>query len=235
MPANRYPVRCEAADTVSVSRWLWLIKWLLAIPHYLVLAVLWLGVVVAFVIALVAIIVTGRYPRPLFDYTSGVLRWTWRVQFYGYGVLGTDEYPPFTLADVPNYPARLEVDYPERLSRGLALVKWWLLAIPHYIVVAILVGSSNSGWSDDGSQVRWSSPGLVGILVVVAAVMLLFTGRYPQPLYRLVVALNRWVYRVAGYALLLTDDYPPFRLDLEPQDTAPPLARTARSNGPAQS
>src|SRR6266487_4687015 len=105
---------------------------------------------------------TGRYPRGLFEFNVGVLRWTWRVCFYSYNALGTDRYPPFTLADVPDYPARLHVDYPQGLSRGLVLVKWWLLALPHYLVV--------------------------------------------------------------GYVTLMTDAYPPFRLDMGGQEPAPDTA-----------
>lgn len=203
--SSSYPARLNAHLEPRLSRWLWLVKWVLAIPHYIVLVFLWIGFVLASIVALFAILFTGRYPRRLFDYNLGVLRWTWRVSFYAYGVLGTDRYPPFTLKDVPDYPARLDIAYPERLSRGLVLVKWWLLAIPHYLVLSFFVGNGLS-------QARFEG-GLVLILVLIAAVILLFTDRYPTTIFDLVVGMHRWGYRVAAYAGLMTDEYPPFRLD----------------------
>ena len=167
------------------------------------------------IVAFFAILVTGRYPRGIFDFNVGVLRWTWRVAFYSYGALGTDRYPPFTLEDVPDYPARLEVVYPEHLSRGLVLVKWWLLAIPQYIVTGIFLGGGSyaAAQVDDWFWGIGFETGLIGVLVLFAGVALLFTTRYPSGLFDLVVGLDRWVARVAAYVLLMRDEYPPFRLE----------------------
>ncbi len=196
-----YPVVLRASLTEPLSRWLFLVKWLLIIPHVVVLLFLYIGCLVAWVISLFAILFTGRYPRDLFRFIVGVLRWTWRVGFYSYQALGTDRYPPFSLEKDADYPADLDVAYPEKLENWLALVKWWLLALPHYVVLAFLQG---------GSGARFG--GLNLVLVLFAGVANLFTGRYPPDIWRLVMGINHWTYRVAGYAALMTDEYPPFRL-----------------------
>lgn len=215
MESRRYPVRVEGQLDSQLNRWLWLVKWLLAVPHYVVLIFLWLALVVLSVIAFFAILATGRYPRSIFDFNVGVLRWHWRVAFYAYGALGTDRYPPFSLAERSDDPARFDVAYPEHLSRGLVLVKSWLLAIPHYLVVGMILGGNvaMSTGAEPAQPVTWRVS-LIGILVLIAAVALLFTGRYPRTIFDLVLGINRWVLRVAAYAALMTDEYPPFRLDL---------------------
>jgi hypothetical protein len=210
-----HPVHVSAQLDPNLSRWKWLVKWLLVLPHYFVLAFLWLAFLVLSVVAFFSILFTDRYPKGIFDFNVGVLRWSWRVTYYAYGALGTDRYPPFSLDDRPDYPAHLDVDYPEHLSRGLVLVKWWLLAIPHYLIVGLFLGGGGYLVTSAASDLdpRVVGGGLIGLLVLVAAVILLFTGRYPQPIYNLVLGLNRWVLRVAGYVSLMTDVYPPFRLD----------------------
>ena len=215
MFAPVYPVRVDGALDRNLSRWLWLVKWFLAIPHYVVLVFLWLAFAVLSVVAFFVILFTGRYPRAIFDFNVGVLRWTWRVQYYSYGALATDRYPPFSLRDDPAYPARLQVEYPQRLSRGLVLVKWWLLAIPHYLVVGLFVG---------GTYVAWHGGGLIDILVLIAAVIVAVTGSYPEPVFDFVLGMNRWVLRVAAYAALMTDRYPPFRLDMGGTDPGSTLS-----------
>ena len=197
---SAYPVSIEGELAPELSRWLWLVKWLLTIPHWIVLFFLWIAVFFVTIVALFAILFTGRYPRGIFDFNVGVLRWTWRVAFYSYSALGTDRYPPFSL-ETRDYPANLEVAYPEGLSRGLVLVKWWLLAIPHYCVMGFFHG---------GMGPRYG--GLNGLLVLFAGVVLLFTGRYPRDMFELIMGMNRWSYRVLAYASLMRDEYPPFRL-----------------------
>jgi hypothetical protein len=229
-----YPVRLTGRLDPNLSRWLWLVKMFLAIPHFVALAVLLVGFVVSTVVAGLAIVFTGRYPRSLFDFNVGVLRWSWRVAFYVYGALGTDRYPPFTL-DRADYPAELEVAYPEHLSRGLVGVKW-LLAVPHLLVVGVIIGDflsypwlASGGWSLGALPLGGYS--LLNLLVVVAGFFLLVTGKHPRGLFDVLVGLNRWLYRVVSYVALMHDDYPPFRLDqgsYEPEDVPfPQLSSTS--------
>ena len=199
--AAPYPLSLRGELDPDLSRWLWLVKLFLIIPHLILLAFLWVAAIVVAVIALFAILFTGRYPRGLFDFNVGVLRWTWRVGFYSLSALGTDRYPPFSLHST-DYPADISVEYPERLSQWLVLVKWPFLLIPHYIIVSFFQGSSQQ------------FGGLKLILVIFASVTILFTKRYPSGIFEFVMGLNRWTFRVAAYALLMTDQYPPFRLDM---------------------
>lgn len=222
--SGSYPVSITGTLDPNLARWKWLFKWFLAIPHLIVLIFLVIGSFFASIAAWFAILFTGRYPRALFDYNVGVMRFGWRVGYYAFDVLGTDRYPPFSLEDDADYPARLTVEYPEKLSRGLVLVKAWLLALPHYLIVIVFVGGSFK-YASGGQVFEVSFPGLITLLVLVAVIMLLFTGRYHDSLFKLIMGLNRWRYRVWGYALLMTDEYPPFRLDMGGSEGEPSPAR----------
>ena len=201
---SAYPATIKGHLDAPLSRWLWLLKILLVIPHVIVLLLLSVAVAIATLIAFFAIVITGKYPRGLFDFNQGVMRWSWRVGFYSYQAMGTDKYPPFSLDSLPDYPADLKVEYPAKLSRWMPLVKW-LLALPHYLIVGVFgggIGSSKYG-------------GLTLLLVIVSGISLLFTGKYPQGLYKLIIGMNRWSIRLAAYVLLMTDKYPPFSMDME--------------------
>jgi len=234
-PTGVSPLSLNASLDPALSRWMWLVKWFLAIPHFVVLVFLWIAFVVLTVIAGFSILFTGSYPRGIFDFNVGVLRWSWRVSYYATtGGVGTDRYPPFSLGPEPGYPATLHVAYPGELSRGLVLVKWWLLAIPHYVIVSLLAGGAIR-WTD--ADDRWSAGGggLLGILVVIAGVVLLFRGQYPRSLFDLIIGFNRWIYRVIAYAALMTDRYPPFRLDqggVDPAGEAVPAAPAGVADPP---
>jgi hypothetical protein len=201
------------------SRWLWLLKMITAIPHFVVLLALWAVFVVLTPVAGVAILITGRYPRALFDLNVGILRWNWRVGFYGWAALGTDRYPPFALA-ASEYPAALDIAYPERLSRGLVLVKW-LLAVPQLLIVGLISADIMlypiAALNDLAGDMRFlGGYSVLNLLVVIAGFFLLVTGRYPVSLFDFLVGVNRWLHRVLIYVALMTDDYPPFRLDAGP-------------------
>jgi hypothetical protein len=203
-----YPVNIKAELSKPPSRALWLVKWLLLFPHYIVLAFLWVAYVVVGFIAFWAILFTARFPKKLFAFNVGVLRWTWRVGFYGYWILGTDDYPPFSLKPSEEFPADLEIEYPEKLSRGLPFVKW-LLAVPHYMVLSPLMG-----WGTWQAADAKNAPfiGLIFVLAIIIAVVLLFTKKYSKDIFKINTGIVRWSFRVLAYVGLMTDEYPPFVL-----------------------
>ncbi len=187
--APGYPLRYEVVYPEEMSRWLIFVKWLLAIPHFIILYVLSAAVNVVTLIAFFAILFTKRYPRGLFDFAVNVNRWNANVM--AYLMLFRDEYPPFTW-EPGEYAVTYEMDYTQELNRWLPLVKW-LLAIPHFIVLGLL---------------------FIGALValIIAWFAILFTGRFPRGLFDFVVGVHRWNYRVSAYISLLCDEYPPFSL-----------------------
>lgn len=218
-----YPLTLDASLDPATSRWLWLVKFVLVIPHFVVLVGLWLVLSVLTVVAGVAILITGRYPEAIFDFNRGVIRWTWRVTYYTTGGFGTDRYPPFSLGHDPTFPADLDIEYPGRLSRWKVLVKWWLLAFPQLVIVGVLAGGWGIGWPGGGRLA--GGGGLIAVLAIVAAVIRGVRGYYPPALFDLIVGLDRWCYRVLAYVALMTDEYPPFRLDPGGPDPAhrPPV------------
>jgi hypothetical protein len=187
-PSPAYPVGLEIAYQAELNRWLPLVKWLLVIPHFVVLAFIWIAAFFVGVFAFFAVLFTGRFPRGAFDFIVGAVRWSYRVIAYFH--LMVDGYPPFSLADDPSYPVRLDVEYPEHIANWRPLVQW-LLAIPYLIVAGVLY---------------W----LTGILTFIAFFTILFTKRIPREMFELMVPGMRWNLRGNAYAYFLTDRYPPW-------------------------
>jgi hypothetical protein len=221
------PVRLEGDLELPLSRWLWIVKWFLLIPHILILIFLWLAAILATIGAFFALLFTGRYPQGIFDFNLGVLRWTWRVVFYSYSALATDRYPPFSMSEEPEYPARLYIAYPGSQRKGLPLIGWWLLGIPQYALASVFAGAG-VGWA---WEYGWG--GVTDILMFVVAMLLLFKKRYPTDVFDVVMGFDRWVFRVVAYAALMTPEYPPFRFDPGPREPMTPSLDAA--SGPASS
>ncbi|MFE7311938.1 DUF4389 domain-containing protein [Streptomyces sp. NPDC057555] len=211
LAAQYRPVRVEAELDEPLSRWLWAVKWLLLFPHHILLTVLGLGFLLATVLALPALLVTGRYPRVLFGFTTGVLRWAWRVAFYAYWGLATDRYPPFSLGAVPDYPARLHIDRPERLPRGPALLVSRLRAFPQLLLLVLFCLAFRLVWWIGGLSAFLALVVVVVLIFSTPAAGLLRTGHYPRRQFAGVVAFDRWMLQLLAYLFFLTDACPPLR------------------------
>ncbi len=187
-PSPIYPAGIELTYPSELNRWLPLVKWLLAIPHYIVLAFVAIGAFFVSIYAFFAVLFTGHYPRGAFDYMVGTLRWLYRVAAYVH--LMTDAYPPFTLQDDPSYPVRVNVDYPEHVERWRPLVQW-LLVWPYLVIAGVLY---------------W----LTGLLTIVTFFTVLFTKQIPRGVFELMTPGLRWMVRGNAYAYFTTRQYPPF-------------------------
>lgn len=188
-PSAPYPVITEFDRQDEYSRLLPLVKWLLLIPHWFALVFVGFAAYFAIIGAFFAVLFTGRYPRGIHRFVTGVFRWSQRV--YAYGLLMTDRYPPFSLEHDEDYPARFDIAYTERIANWRPLVHW-LLAIPYAIVGAVLI---------------W----IAYFVVVVAFFSILFTKKFPETLFDFNVVALRWQNRSTGYSLWLTERYPPWQ------------------------
>jgi Domain of unknown function (DUF4389) len=186
-PSPRFPARFEITYPSELNRWLVLVKWLLVIPHFIALFFVGIGAFFVGIYAFFAVLFTGRWPRGAFDYLVGTFRWAYRVIAYFH--LMTDAYPPFSLADDPGYPVRLDVAYPEHIARWRPLVQW-LLAIPYLFVASILY---------------W----ITGVLTFIAFFTILFTKQVPRGMFEAMVPGLRWNIRGSSYAYFMTERYPP--------------------------
>ena len=191
MQTVSYPVIYEQEMPETLSRWLWLFKWLLAIPHWIALSIVGFVSIFIMFIAWLAILITGSYPRGLFDFMVGLERWSARVNAYMMHM--TDKYPPFSMQEDDTYPVHVTAEYPLKSNR-LTVFFRWILAIPQWIIVSALGNVLSLLW-------------FVNVLIAI------FTGKPNPEVFRIMVGINRWTTRVNLYSYCVTDQYPPFSLD----------------------
>lgn len=184
-----YPVQLNIDHQAEYSRFMPLIKWLLAIPHFIVLMFLGIAAYVVVVISFFAVLITGKYPKGMFDFVVGVTRWGFRVN--SYILLMRDGYPPFSLQPDPDFGVDFDIAYPaDGVNRWRPLVHW-LLIIPFAIIASIIFY-------------------IAYVAVFFAFFTILFTKKFPKGLFDFVhVALN-WNARSTAYSIWMTTKYPPF-------------------------
>jgi hypothetical protein len=203
MDNRPYPAGLGFDGPLEVQNWRPLVNWLLNLPHWLILYALRVVRQVLLLIAFFAVLFTKSIPRSLFDVIVMTRRYRWRAATFGLWL--RNSYPPFSFNLVSDDdgidPASVSVEYPAELNRWLPLVKW-LLAIPHYFILIFLV---------------------IGAFFahVASFFVVLFTGKYPEGIRKYVVGLAGWKLRVACYVGFLTDEYPPFALNVGGPAAAP--------------
>lgn len=206
-----YPIDYEADFNPTPNRWTTFFRLILAIP-WMIVGAFW-GILFIFthLFAWVAIVILGRYPDWLYNFNSGVVRYSIRTSAWIY--LQTDEWPPFSLDDDPGYPIRVNVaPRAERQSRLKAFFRW-ILVFPVALILSY------------GTSYIQMLAGLVAWLTIV------FRGYMPEGIHNMLTYVNGFHARVLGYIAFLTDDYPPIGLekakgltDISPGAVPPPPA-----------
>lgn len=188
-----YPVGLEVDPAAPQNRLTVFFRIILAIPHFIVLALLGIVVFIIYVISWFAILFTGSYPAGMLRFMHNFLHWNYRVTAYLY--LLTDKYPAFSLGPDEFYPIRLRMD--ERVdNRNRLTTFWpirWILAIPHLIILGILNY-------------------VVQVVVFIAWIIALFTGSVPAGIHNFLAGYVRWTARSYAYIYNVVDEYPPFSL-----------------------
>jgi hypothetical protein len=172
------------------------IRYILLIPHLIILYFLQIVGSIVYLMATFAILFTGRYPKGLFNFFVGYTRWNSNV--IGYTVSAYDKYPPFSMDAQDGYPLSFNAEYPESLNRilnfpFLGLFIKLILLIPHFVIMFFLIIAAM-------------------VVLFIAQFAILFTGSFPEGMHRFMIGVGRWGTRVNAYAYALTDRYPPFSL-----------------------
>jgi hypothetical protein len=190
-----HPLNLDVADPGAIARWRPLVNWILVIPLSVWLLVLSLGAAVVAVAAWFSILLTGRMRDSWGDYQMAVLRYQWRINAFLYA--WTETYPglatPAGYIDPGDFPAVLYCARPQQRNR-LTVALRLLLIIPQYVVLYFVSIAA-------------------GVVLLVAWLVVVVTARWPAGMRRFVIGYLRWSSRVAGYVLLVTDEYPPFRFE----------------------
>lgn len=191
LAASEYPVDVDGQLLPEYSRFMPLIKWLILLPHYLVLMVLGIGAAFVALVAFFATLFTAKYPEGLWNYMVGVHRWGLRVM--AYHMLITDTYPPFTLQETPEDTIQLKARYPERVSRWRPFFAW-LIVIPYAIVASLIYFVAQ-------------------ICSIFAFFTILFTRKVPASLFGVIRNAFAWSIRSGFYSYWMSTEYPPFEWD----------------------
>jgi hypothetical protein len=193
--AIAYPLNLEVTSPAQVARWRPLLNWLLVIPPAVLLWIYTIGLEILAILSWFVILFTGRLPATWGDYMVKVFRYQWRIAAYLYG--WTEVYPGFAVpsgyADPGDYPAVLQ-SVPATDRNRLTVLLRLIWVIPAYVVV-YFVGIAAS------------------VVLLLAWFIVLFTGRWPEGMREFCIGYFRWNTRVQAYIFLLTDEYPPFRLE----------------------